>query len=109
MEYAEQKICYYELLKVDKKADQIEIKKSYKKMALVYHPDKAPKGEQEAYKNKFQTINEAFQVLSDVNQRAWYDSHRAEFLNPHIKDDGYIGFSFDIADFLKESAFKKES
>eukprot|EP00933_Yihiella_yeosuensis_P022607 TRINITY_DN17787_c0_g1_i1.p1 TRINITY_DN17787_c0_g1~~TRINITY_DN17787_c0_g1_i1.p1 ORF type:complete len:579 (-),score=213.30 TRINITY_DN17787_c0_g1_i1:103-1839(-) len=76
------KICYYELLGVDRKCDPAEIKTSYRKLALKMHPDKAHiNGEsvEEATK-KFQQIQEAYQVLSDAQERAWYDAHREQIL-----------------------------
>lgn len=72
----------------------------YRKQALIYHPDKAPTGKQEEYKILFQEINEAFQTLSNINERAWYDKHREEYLNPHRKNVNFDGFSFKIEEFL---------
>ncbi|KYN93430.1 putative DnaJ protein, partial [Plasmodium gaboni] len=63
---------YYDILNVSPDADSSEIKKSYYKLALEYHPDKNP-GDEEA-KVKFQKVNEAYQILSDKEKRAEYDS-----------------------------------
>jgi len=49
------------------------IKKNFRKIAMKYHPDKAPLGKEESYNAIFQKYNEAFQVLSEPNERAWYD------------------------------------
>ncbi len=59
---------YYNILGVDKKANQEEIKKAYRKLAHKYHPDK--KDGDEA---KFKEVNEAYQVLGDEKKRAQYD------------------------------------
>lgn len=67
MEYKD----YYQVLGVDKKASQEEIKKAYRKLAVKYHPDKNP-GDKEA-ENKFKLINEANEVLSDAEKRKKYD------------------------------------
>jgi curved DNA-binding protein CbpA len=67
------KVCYYELLQIEKGADAKEINKAYKKASLKWHPDKNPGTDTT---EKFQQINEAYQCLSDPNSRAWYDSHR---------------------------------
>ena len=62
---------YYSLLGVPKNATSDEIKKSYRKLAHQYHPDKNPgNAESEA---KFKEINNAYEVLGDDKKRANYD------------------------------------
>lgn len=76
------KVCYYELLGVDRKCEVAEIKLSYRKLALQMHPDKAHLNGysvDEATK-KFQQIQEAYSVLSDPQERTWYDAHREQIL-----------------------------
>ena len=68
---AEQKKNYYEILGVDKKASQDEIKSAYRKLAMKYHPDRN-QGNAEAAE-KFKEINEANETLSDEQKRAAYD------------------------------------
>ena len=58
---------YYEILGVSPNADKKVIKQTYRQLAKKYHPDVNP-GNNEA-EAKFKTINEAYQVLSDVEQR----------------------------------------
>ncbi|CAO0801497.1 unnamed protein product [Mucor circinelloides] len=62
---------YYKVLKVDKKCTEVEIKRSYRKLALKFHPDKnnSP-GADEAFK----LISKAFTVLSDPQKRAVHDA-----------------------------------
>ncbi len=62
---------YYTILEVDKKASHDDIKKSYRRLALKYHPDKNP-GNDEAVE-KFKEISEAYAVLSDDEKRKMYD------------------------------------
>lgn len=67
MEYKD----YYKVLGVDRKASADEIKRTYRKLAMKYHPDKNP-GDKAA-EDKFKDINEAYEVLSDAKKRARYD------------------------------------
>ncbi len=62
---------YYEILGVDKKASQDELKKAYRKLARKYHPDLNP-GDK-ASENKFKELTEAYEVLNDEKKRAEYD------------------------------------
>ncbi len=93
-------IDYYELLEVDRDASFEEIKKSYRKLALKYHPDRNP-GNREA-EERFKLINEAYQVLSDKEKRALYDRYGKNGL----ENRGFEGFSHssfdDIMNFFEE-------
>lgn len=62
---------YYKILDVDKKATQDDIKKAYRGLAKKYHPDKNPNNKEA--EEKFKKINEANEVLSDVEKRKKYD------------------------------------
>ncbi|WP_286151452.1 molecular chaperone DnaJ [Duncaniella freteri] len=62
---------YYEVLGVDKNADEKTIKSAYRKKAIQYHPDKNP-GDKEA-EEKFKEAAEAYDVLSNPDKRAKYD------------------------------------
>ena len=68
---AEQKRDYYEVLGVDRNADEATIKKAYRVLAKKYHPDANP-GDKEAEK-KFKEASEAYAVLSDAEKRKQYD------------------------------------
>ncbi|WP_024560533.1 DnaJ domain-containing protein, partial [Franconibacter pulveris] len=64
---------YYEILGVPKTAEEREIKKAYKRLAMKYHPDRN-QGDKEA-EAKFKEIKEAYEVLTDAQKRAAYDQY----------------------------------
>jgi hypothetical protein len=65
---------YYEIMKLDRKASEAEIRKAFRQLANQYHPDKNPSVEAEAI---FKEINEAYEVLSDPASRFDYDQRLA--------------------------------
>ncbi|MCH5275381.1 MAG: molecular chaperone DnaJ [Lachnospiraceae bacterium] len=92
---AEQKRDYYEVLGVDKNADDAALKKAYRALAKKYHPDMNP-GDKEA-EVKFKEASEAYAVLSDPEKRRQYDQFgHAAFDGP---GGGGGGFDFTGADF----------
>ena len=78
---AENKRDYYEVLGVDKSASAEEIKKSYRKKAMKYHPDRNP-GDKEA-EEKFKELGEAYEVLSDDDKRSRYDQFGFAGVDPN--------------------------
>jgi hypothetical protein len=70
---------YYKTLEVDRNATPDEIKKSYRKLAMKFHPDKN-KGDKAA-EEKFKSISAAYNVLSDEKQKQIYDQYGEEGLN----------------------------
>jgi molecular chaperone DnaJ len=77
---------YYEVLGVSRQAEEEEIKKSYRKLALKYHPDRNP-GNKEA-EEKFKVAAEAYEVLHDPQKRRIYDTYGHEGL----QGSGFHGF-----------------
>ncbi len=65
------KTCYYETLEISKTASNGEIKKSYRKMAMRYHPDRNPDNAEA--EEKFKEASEAYEILSDAQKRQAYD------------------------------------
>lgn len=90
---------YYEVLGVDRNADDATLKKAYRSVAKKYHPDMNP-GDAEAEK-KFKEASEAYAVLSDPNKRRQYDQfgHAAFEGGAGGAGGGYGGFDFNGADF----------
>lgn len=82
---AVRKTCYYEVLGVDRAAEDAEIRKAYKKKALELHPDRNYNDEENATR-KFAEVQTAYEVLSDPQERAWYDSHRDAILRGDSDD-----------------------
>jgi DnaJ family protein A protein 5 len=77
---AVRKTCYYELLGVERQADDAEIRRAYKTKALELHPDRNL-GDTENATRRFAEVQTAYEVISDPQERAWYDSHRDAILN----------------------------
>ncbi|XP_073279257.1 uncharacterized protein [Primulina huaijiensis] len=97
-------VDYYNILKVSRDAGEEDIKKSYKRLAMKWHPDKNFVNTQEA-EAKFKQISEAYDVLSDPEKRQIYDLHGEEGLKsglyPPPKDcggGGGRGFMFNPRD-----------
>lgn len=67
-------VDYYNILKVSRGASEDDLKRSYKRLAMKWHPDKNPATNQEA-EAKFKLISEAYDVLSDPRKRRIYDLH----------------------------------
>ena len=94
---AETKRDYYEVLGVDKSADDAAIKKAYRELAKKYHPDMNP-GDAEAEK-KFKEASEAYAVLSDAEKRRQYDQFGHAAFDGSA-GGGFGGFDFNSADYF---------
>lgn len=92
---AEQKRDYYEVLGVEKNADDAALKKAYRVLAKKYHPDTNP-GDEDAEK-KFKEASEAYAVLSDPEKRKQYDQFGHSAFDGGA--GGFGGFDFNGADF----------
>uniref|UniRef100_A0AAQ6IUF3 J domain-containing protein n=1 Tax=Anabas testudineus TaxID=64144 RepID=A0AAQ6IUF3_ANATE len=89
---------YYKVLGVDKNATEDEIKKAYRKRALLHHPDRHSGASTEVQKEeekKFKEVGEAFSVLSDPKKKSRYDSGQ------DLEDDGMNMGDFDANNIFK--------
>lgn len=87
---------YYEVLGVAKNADEAEIKKAYRKLALKYHPDKNP--DDTSAEEKFKEAAEAYEVLSDSQKRAQYD----RFGHAGMGGGGFSGGGMNMDDIFSQ-------
>lgn len=85
-------VDYYEILEVSRDCNGTELKKSYRKLAMKYHPDRNPDNKEA--EDKFKQINEAYQALSDEEKRSIYDRYGKEGLNRQ-GGGGFGGGSMD--------------
>jgi len=88
---------FYEILGVERTANQGQIKSAYRKLAMKYHPDKNPGNEEAA--EKFKEVSTAYAVLSDPNKKRQYDIHGeegsvAELGSINVEDLGTVGRLF---------------
>ena len=97
---------YYEVLGVDKNADEATIKKSYRQLAKKYHPDANPGDETAAA--KFREASEAYAVLSDPEKKKAYDTYGHAAFDPNSAagaSSGFGGFDFgnmDMSDIFAD-------
>ncbi|MEO5602211.1 MAG: molecular chaperone DnaJ [Cyclobacteriaceae bacterium] len=87
---------FYEILGVEKNADEVEIKKAYRQMALKFHPDKNP-GNKEA-EEKFKEAAEAYEVLSNTEKKAQYD----RFGHARPGAGGFGGHNMNMDDIFSQ-------
>lgn len=83
---------YYEVLGLNKGADDASIKKAYRSLAKKYHPDMNP-GDAEA-EAKFKEVNEAYEVLSDPTKKSQYDQFGHAAFDPSMGGGGSYGGGF---------------
>lgn len=85
---------FYEVLGLDKNANEKEIKKAYRKKAIEYHPDKNP-GNKEAEEN-FKLVAEAYEVLSNPNKKVNYDQFG------HQENNNHFSGGYDMDDIFNQ-------
>ncbi len=91
---SQKKQDYYEVLEISNNANDADIKKAYRRMAMKYHPDRNP-GDKSA-EDKFKTVQQAYEVLSDPQKRKVYDNYG------HAGVDASSGYGGGAAGFHQE-------
>lgn len=95
---------YYETLGVPKNASEEEIKKSYRKLAMKYHPDRNQGDNAKDSEAKFKEAKEAYEMLSDGQKRAAYDQHGHAGVDPNMRGgpggEGMGGFADAFGDIF---------
>ncbi|KAK6103192.1 DnaJ domain family protein [Brugia pahangi] len=95
--------CHYDVLEVDCNADDDTIKKAYRKLALKWHPDKNPSNVEECTRY-FALIQQAYDILSDPQERAWYNRHRESILKGGI-DEHYEDNSLNLFPYFTSTCY----
>jgi len=96
---------YYEILNVKKNDSEENIKKSYKKLAIKFHPDKVKDDKKKEYEEKFKEINEAYSTLSNKEKRMRYDMGETNQFNQSSEKRG--GFSDIFEELLRGASFNQ--
>jgi len=96
--------CHYEILGLSSDCSSDDLKKAYRKLALEWHPDKNLERLSEATET-FQLIQQAYEVLSDPQERAWYDRHKDDILRAGV-DEAYKDDSLNVYQYFNSSCFK---
>ena len=93
--------CHYEVLGVSRDANGDDLKKAYRKLVLQHHPDKNPDRIDESTE-LFRTVQQAYEVLSDPQERAFYDKHREAILRG---GENFVDNELDLMKYFDASVY----
>ncbi len=95
---------YYDILGVPRNADEADIKKAYRKLAMKHHPDRNQGDGATASEAKFKEANEAYEMLTDPQKRAAYDQYGHAGVDPNMGrgagPEGFGGFAEAFGDIF---------
>ena len=105
---AAKKRDYYEVLGLNRDASEEDIKKSYRKLAMKFHPDRNP--DSKDAEEKFKEAKEAYEILSTAEKRRAYDSYGHAGVNPQmggmgagpVGPEGFGGFAEAFGDIFSD-------
>ena len=89
---------FYEVLGVERTADEREIKKAYKRLAMKYHPDRNRDNPESV--EQFKEVKEAYEILTDPQKRAAYDKFGHAGVDPSQAGPGGFGAGADFGDIF---------
>lgn len=97
--------CHYEVLGVARDADSSTIKKAHRRLALKHHPDKNIDNDNAA--EQFRLVQQAYEVLSDPQERKWYDDHREALLAGWSTngDSDHTSLLFDVVHYMHPGCY----
>ena len=94
--------CHYDVLEVERNASADDLKRAYRKLALQYHPDKNPTSIEESTE-KFRAVQQAYEILSDPKERAFYDKHREAILKG---GEDMVSNELDVMKYFDPAVYK---